>query len=349
MRRALGKDTYDSIVLVGRTSGLFDADRALRLPHGAPRSTAPRRGCWRRCFTRRRRWRSSTRTSTSSTPSSPSSSTAALYYCVAIAQEGKPWHYALAGLVLGLGMACKVTGAGLLAGGGWWRRGCGYGTAVAETSEHGTSGTIGPRSLTKFHVRVQYGAARGSCCSASSPSWPSASPSPTPSRRRSWQPAVVGRPVARLDRGPEAADEAARRRRAFPPSVQWIDRESYLYPLQRDGDLGHGARLRHRRLGGAGLRGLAAAARAATCGTCCRCLRAALLRLHGAPVLALPALLPAAVPGAGRAGRLRAGRADALAPRRWRDAAALPDIERAGYGGRGPGAARWRCWRASRT
>jgi YYY domain-containing protein len=36
--------------------------------------------------------------------------TATLYYAVAIAQEGKPRHYALAGLMLGLGAACKVTG-----------------------------------------------------------------------------------------------------------------------------------------------------------------------------------------------------------------------------------------------
>ena len=42
----------------------------------------------------------------------------------------------------------------------------------------------------------------------------------------------------------------------FPPTVQWIDRDSYLFPLQQMLTLGHGAGVRHRRLGGVCLRRL---------------------------------------------------------------------------------------------
>ena len=96
---------------------------------------------------------------------------ATLYYCVRIVQDGEWTDYALAGLMLGLGMACKVTGL-----------------AVLPVLFAAVAIRLWPMLSKRWNLEPEMNRPiTGLVVALVSPSSPSASPSRTPSTRRSWR------------------------------------------------------------------------------------------------------------------------------------------------------------------
>jgi YYY domain-containing protein len=135
--------------------------------------------------------------------------TAALYFAARIVQEGRTRDYALAGLMLGLAMACKITGAlfvpVLLAAAGVRLWPCLQGrVAEAGRSRHAFAGLVLALVVAFLAFRVAQPYAFDGAVSLD----------------QQW---VDGQHEQERLLGGEAS---------FPPSLQWIDRASYLYPLQ---------------------------------------------------------------------------------------------------------------------